>query len=276
MGKQKDVNESIGTPLDRLCDSLIALREPKKVTRKALHNNILDILNYDKKISAPKVDAFLIKAVYETFGESTTETEIVLMALGLLDGYDYRIEPKVMERRAEYLRKSEYISYNNATAAVQKRYRDNLRKTAEDPKLLQLAEFLLSLKDNVGVFLEDIDNYMNSSSKANLPLPNYVKKGKSLNEIVVVEKYLIPGKSFTIEHKATIAKGNKYEVKINLAEYFPGIVSALACILILFSMTYYRQSYQLQDNDKNIAVTEITKQDYVETPLASQELPGID
>lgn len=273
MGTQNNVQENIGAPSDKLRSLLKALREPRKVTRVALYRDILDELKYNKKLPPPKMDAFLIKAIFETFGESTTEADIVLMALGLLDGYDYRTEPKVMERRAEYLRKSEYLSYNNAIERAQKQYRDNLRK-AEDPMLLQLADFLHGLKNNVEVFLDDIADYMDDDSRASFPPPNYIKKERLLDEITVVEKYLLPGKSYTIEHKATMTKDNKYEVKISLTEHLPGIASALTCLIFLFSAVHYSQSYQLQKEQQNYnhSVAERTlKYDYGEISFAQQE-----
>lgn len=275
MGINEDAKENIGSPRDNLHHLLIDLREPKKLTRQALHEKILKILNYPKRLTVPQMDAFLIKAVYETFGDSTTEADIVLMALGLLDGYNYRSEPKIMERRAEYLRKSEYLSYNNAIEKTQKHYRDNLRKS-EDPRLLQLAEFLLSLRNNVDSFLSDIDNYMDGKSRANLPTPSYIERKRLQDETIVVVRYLVSGRNFlTTEQKSPINKDNKCEVKIDLAKSFPGLASALICIILIFSLTHYRQVYRMQDeresNGGYAIVQEVQRQDYEGAPLAKQE-----
>lgn len=78
--------------LDKIEKKLFRLRDPKDDdSRYSVCYDLLEYLNYTKDLSMFKYDAFLIKAVNKVFGEFTPDADIVLMALGLLDGYNYRI-----------------------------------------------------------------------------------------------------------------------------------------------------------------------------------------
>lgn len=98
---------------------------------------VLDILGHKNAthLDVKKLDAFLIKAIDNKFDLGTTDdSDILLMAFGLLRGYHYSELKSISERRAKYLQESDYlhsepIAYNNADPEMQKTYRDRLRES---------------------------------------------------------------------------------------------------------------------------------------------------
>lgn len=176
--------DEIGSKADRILSYLKLIREPKKETRKFVCCQLLKELNYTQKLEIFQLDAFLIKAVHEAFGKSTTDADIMLMALGLMEGYDYNDEPKVGERRAKYLResnhlKNEEISYDEASPSNKDAYRDNLRKT-EDAKFKLLTDYWGRMKNESKNETTDLTYELNEyidkidgNQIVRLPLPGY-------------------------------------------------------------------------------------------------------
>ena len=89
------------------------IRDKEKHDRRDCCVKLLDKLGYKKNtsVSLVKFDALLIKAAIECFDVSP-KSDIVLMAFGLLKGYEYQ-RTTISERRRKYLRESNYLQTNS-------------------------------------------------------------------------------------------------------------------------------------------------------------------
>lgn len=192
--------EKAGSKSDNILKYLKLIREPKGDVRKQICCRLFEEL-YNKKFSILQMDAFLIKVVHEIFGEFTADTDIVLMALGLMEGYDYNDEPKIGERRAKYLRESKHLQHektprDDISPNVTDTDKDNLRKT-EDVKFQYLAYYWdqMNKKVNIDEFMKESNDYIHKvdyKSKVygvsilDLPIPGYIiresyRKQKNFN-----------------------------------------------------------------------------------------------
>ena len=99
-----------GTDLDKLSKTLRELRETQSETRQALYDNIFYYLNVSEKKDTYIAEAFLIKTANRLFGEFTTDSDTALMALGLLEGYDYNSAKNCKQRRIKFLKESMYLA----------------------------------------------------------------------------------------------------------------------------------------------------------------------
>lgn len=279
MGKKPNT-ESIDA--EDLRNIFIELRQGE-YGRFASYQDIMSSIGYNDELDTPIIDAFLIKAVKKKFGTFNTEADIILMDLGLLEGYDYNVEITITSRRAKYLQESKYlihdnIPYSDATKSTQRKYQKRLEEN-EDKLLLRLAAYLNNLKD-IEKFLNDIGNYM-VNGVANLPTPSYIKrKGLHDRVITAVIKYLLLGKEiFMVKDEKTINRNNECEITVNLTKYIIRAASAALCIILPFFMLGYIQNYRLlktQQNYSYVTTDGMAKQDYA-TPLAKQkELPDAD
>lgn len=98
-----------------LADALKALRQDNYEGAKA---TVPHALGLEQNLDIFQLKAFLIKATKDRWSE-TKESDMILMALGLLDGYYYNtkylenINPseiaKIGERRDKYLRYGPYV-----------------------------------------------------------------------------------------------------------------------------------------------------------------------
>lgn len=148
-----------------LASELIDIRDAYKNDRKDRTVVVLDKLDYKNNITTEvyEFDAFLIKAVTDKF-KNTYKFDIILMAFGLLDGYDYK-KTSIGTRREKYLIESDYLktnsrekvkSYIDANEEDKERLKDNLRNGPEKTNIEALADFLINKKE------EEIEEYMNN------------------------------------------------------------------------------------------------------------------
>lgn len=173
------------------------LRDIRNKDRKDCRERLLDELGYKKNTSISEVqfDAFLIKAATECFGVSP-KSDIVLMAFGLLKGYEYS-KTTISNRREKYLRESNYLRTNprskikdfaTATTDEQENEIENFRNGGEAHPIKLLAEFLI--KQNITEYISDLDGYITKGKnpKAILPKPSY-----TLSDVSDEANYTSPG-----------------------------------------------------------------------------------
>lgn len=239
---------------------LINLRELKGECRTTFCYDILAYLEYEAELSTCKIDAFFIKAVRKKFGEFNIEADIVLMALGLLDGCDYNVSLQIKGRREIFLRESTYLkqdksSYDKATDDDKKKYIDNLRNS-EDNELLLLSKFLIKNKDKMKEFLNDIDDFIDDGI-AIFPTPSYLKRKPLQDRIrqAIVKFFLLGKRLFAIKSDIAINKNDEYEININLTKEAIAILSnaticMLLCISIPITTTIYTQKYTIVETQE--------------------------
>ena len=213
------------TPEEReLCRLFIKLRELKGDCRMTFCYDILAYLEYEAELPLCKIDALFIKAVEKELGEFNIEADIVLMALGLLDGCDYNVSLQIKGRREIFLRESTYIKkdktpYDGATDDDKKRYIDNLRNS-EDNGLLILSKFLLRNKNRINEFLNDIDGYIDDGV-AVFPTPSYIKR-KPLRDrkkkAVITFSRGSKRELFTTSSDIVINRDGEYEMTVDLSK----------------------------------------------------------
>lgn len=269
----------------------IELRK-REDNRLTCYVDILSYLGYESDLDMPIIDAFFIKAVEKTFGKLKHEADIVLMALGLLEGYDYTIETIISDRRAKYLQESYYLqhdnpAYINASKEDKDKYKRRLEST-EDKMLLKLSIFLNRLQDNkklkgkpqdnekIRKFLVDIDKYMDDGV-AILPIPSYIKRRPLQDRIkMAVIKYIfLDNEAFIERHHILINRNNECEIEIDLSKKltdelkkkFVHALSAVAVSFFVISAVFilrlfvYGQDLKLDTTHDNKAKTENSADD---------------
>ncbi len=275
---------SVSTPLDELWRALKSLRECKLDTRQGLYDIIFNTLEYNKKIDLFEQEAFLIKVANRRFGEYTPDADIALMALGLLEGYEYHFFQTGKNRRIKYLRKSPYLmnsegkdaSYDKADDSLKNNYEGRLRRYVEPDILLEMADFMLKPPNHTEEFITDVGDYINGKT-AIFPIPGYIKRKRSgcLN---IILNYLVMGRRFSRgKGHASLNENSEYEMDVPWPENLTITVATSIIILCVFS-TYCVSQYIPQETQKDngyVAMMEVPKQDYG-IPLAKQELPNID
>ena len=190
--------------------------------RKDSAIEILDILGYKDYISVPlyQFDAFLVKTATELY-ENNYRFDILLMAFGLLDGYDYNNGIPIGVRREKYLIESNHIqnnlrekikSYTDVDKKTQEQLKNNLRKGVEETSIKDLAYFLYEkfLTGN-----EDIEKYLNT-------LNEYIEKVvDNKNHVSYRVKLQIPlYKRNTERSRDYIEELDPKELKINPVSYY--------------------------------------------------------
>ena len=143
-----------------------------------------DLFGKEIRISSPKkvIDSLLIEAIEECFKDEYIHKDVLLMAFGLLEEYEYRGYTQgkkglsITDRRKKYLEYSNYISdgyynkikdYASASLKEQKKAEEALRHV-EDKLITELTNFLL---DND--YARNLDNRENVP--VILPTPSYKK-----------------------------------------------------------------------------------------------------
>ena len=137
-----------------LSEKLKSIRDGTKNNRKVCAEHVFKCLNYERSstIHIELLDKLLIWAIEQHFGKST-DSDILLVAFGLLEGYHYS-QLSLGKRRGKYLAESNVMqtvlrvneNYSSASADRQKKLRNgNLRK-AEDSRILDLTDFLAEYK----------------------------------------------------------------------------------------------------------------------------------
>lgn len=171
--------------------------------------DLLEKLDYKKvnSITIQQMDAFLIKAVHDCLGTDDIHHDMVLMAFGLLKGFDYETMPSDTERRRNFLLKTDYLVRNTRSESsdfsaagidTQKRLIDSLRQT-EPRWVSKVAKHLQKQKD-IEKYVDEIDDYVEKNVKGkiisvNLPDPRFPKgSGMEYNiklilrEVVAIKK----------------------------------------------------------------------------------------
>lgn len=272
-----------GTPLDILWGALKNLRECRADTRQGLYNIIFDTLGYHKKIELFEQEACLIKAVNERFGKYTPDADIALMALGLLEGYEYHFLQTGKNRRIKYLQKSPYLmnsegkdaSYDKADDDLKDNYEGRLRRYVEPELLLKMADFMITQSYHIEEFLEDIDDYIDGDT-AIFPTPGYIKRKQAHGWLDIILNYLIMGiKVSAGKGRATLNKNSEYEMNVPLPGKFTITVTA-SIMILFFSSAYCILQYPPQKDNTHVVTSDVIKHDYIGTSLAKQELPNID
>jgi len=245
--------------LDKIEQRLFKLRDPEEGNRRGTCSELLYYLNYTKTLSMSQYDAFLIKAVNQVFAEFTPDADIVLMTLGLLDGYNYRVILRHTDRRIKFLKESPYLgskksSYDEADKSRRGSYEKTIRE-CENQKLHLLAKYLESIQGQVKEFLDDIDNYIDGR-KAILPTPSYIE-GKPLQDRIkqaVITFSISNKKLFTTKNNIVINKNNEYEMTVDLPTdvslHKKGKISTLAIfifVLLFASLSIHTLSYTHKD-----------------------------
>lgn len=174
--------------------------------RYKLYYEVFDLLGYNmelgyKDFKQYKIEAFLIVSVIQVFQTYTNNTDILLIALGLMDGYDHEIIG-ITDRRIKYLRDSNYLKlqgkspYDEVNNDEQNDYIDQLRK-AEDKLFPDLTSYLYSQGKNIEKLIIENNEYMKKVGTewiVALPTPYYIKSKriKSSRNLEII--YTIDGK----------------------------------------------------------------------------------
>lgn len=185
------------TLIDTVAALLRAIREQGVRSREKGYYNLFSTLKYkgktgekiDLSFFKSKMDALLVKAAIEHFGISP-DSDIVLMAFGLLEGYEYQ-RISLYDRRKNYLRESQYLKTNprskikgfdEATEEEQRREIQNIRKGGEDTPIQSLAGFLID--QDIEEYIKDLDGYITKGDRpiAILPKPSYQIDNLSTNK----------------------------------------------------------------------------------------------
>lgn len=174
--------------------------------RYKLYYEVFDLLGYNmelgyKDFKQYKIEAFLIVSVIRVFQTYTNNTDILLIALSLMDGYDHEIIG-ITDRRIKYLRDSNYLKlqgkspYDEVNNDEQNDYIDQLRK-AEDKLFPDLTSYLYSQGKNIEKLIIENNEYMKKVGTewiVALPTPYYIKSKriKSSRNLEII--YTIDGK----------------------------------------------------------------------------------
>lgn len=239
---------SSGTQLDKLWETLRFLRETQSETRQALYNKIFFTLGYSKYPDTYVAEAFLIKTANTLYGEFTTDADTALMALGLLDGYDYNSAKSANDRRIKFLKESMYLaqkgkgSYSDADEDTRLNYISNLRATDEYNLLLEMANFMLKPQNHSQEFISDIDKYIDDGV-AVFPIPGYIKRKplRDRKKKAVITFSSSKQKLFTASSDIIINKDDGYEMTIDLPTdvslHKKGKISMLSTVIFLLFFT---------------------------------------
>ena len=187
------------------------------------------------------------------------------------------------KRGEKYLKESPFlvnsegrsdVSYDEADDGLKTNYIDRLRKK-EESLLLEMADFMITQAYHIEEFLEDIDDYIDGDA-AIFPTPGYIRRNPEHNLLDIILNYLVMGIKFSKgKGRASLNENKEYEMNVPLPEGITITVAASIIVICLFA-AYYTPRYPMQEINNCVAMAEIAKQDYIETPLASQELPNID
>lgn len=184
--------------------ALRALRRDKSVkeTSPIIEERILDALKVSNEsrekmlASCESFDYFIIEMILECFGKGL-DSDIILVASGLLSGYDYHRYPKLIARRAKFLEDSNYlqnfpiskkakkvttsndkeiIDYNDLSWEGKKTCYKNLQ-AEEDKRFTLLAIFLSKqdIDDRISKINNDKHSWRTGLPTPSYPVPNYEK-----------------------------------------------------------------------------------------------------
>lgn len=165
-----------------LNEQLKHLRDGIKYKRTDCCSKIFYYLGFESNNSVTlfQMDSFLIKMIEEYFGKSK-DSDILLMAFGLLKGYEYW-NISITERRRKYLNQSNYLesnprskvkSFTDATPKEQALAVDAIRTGPEAERIETLAIHLLSLRlDDIKKTIDQFN--ADSAGKVTLPAPYYL------------------------------------------------------------------------------------------------------
>lgn len=226
-GNQKEEKKEKELSLIHVCDANTRLEAFWEVVDKCVKKK-------DKKkdplcIDLPQVDATLINATNEAFGgkDKITQHDVVLMAFGLLQGYEYTKIPTKSARQRDFLLYSDYLirmnkdnngseDYANADKQDRERLEDNLRKMGE--KWIKEVENYLTERKDIGAYIDESQNKIETDNKGEViyPKPLYPKcEGIELNSIggISIELKEVKRYLYKLCEKAGILKPSKKGMK---------------------------------------------------------------
>lgn len=279
---RRKTNLTATAKITELWNALKGLKECKKDDRGKLYSEIFKILEYPEveNMEAFKQEAYLIKIANATFVAFTEKTDIALMSLGLLKGYEYRILKTGTERRLKYLKESPYLArgkgdkipYDVADDDLKGTYENRLRK-AEVRVFFSMADFMLQPKHYTKEYIDAVDGYI-YNKQALFPEPSY-KKIQAYNHLDVILNFLVMGRSISREkERASLNKDKEYEVIVKLPDKVVSAITVLFMTLCIFSVSQYKPQGAQKYSDYVAATEPPKKEDYVKTSLARRELPG--
>lgn len=143
-----------------------------------LVREILREKDYRKGINTEDAKAFLIKVIYENFGVGT-DADVLLMAFGLLAGYD---RWKINGRRRHYIIETERLRGESVFANLPKEKQNdevNNMKGREDPLIQKMAVAIGEISETeIAEYFKDNRKYTRTGPQgrriADLPRPNYL------------------------------------------------------------------------------------------------------
>lgn len=210
------------TLLKDIEDSLCQLRDSVGNPYDA-YEKLFSYLDNKLELKFFEWEVILIRAIKQAFKNFTLDADIVLMTLGLLDGYSYKVIYRHTDRRIKFLRETTYLGfqktpYDEADKSKQESYRKTIRND-ENEKLHILAIFLKDNRKKLGNFLVDIEDYTDDGM-AILPIPSYIE-GKPLRDRkkkAVITFSVSKQKLFTTSSDIVINKDDGYEMAVDLSK----------------------------------------------------------
>ena len=172
--------------VQNLKTDLIAIRDSGLSREKGSKKIFEDLLGKESKVPKVKstLDKLLIRSVNECFNENLVHRDMLFVAFGLLQGYEYESEGVLRERRKKYLQESNYLkvkrrrkkeNFDDMTENEQNGAIDALRK-AEDKLIEGLAAFIA--KQNIKKYIEGLDGYIGKiivKTGTIIQRPSYIK-----------------------------------------------------------------------------------------------------
>lgn len=175
MGSEKQDNNTSQTI------GILKLKQDMKELKRKKYSNQLKVVQNDlylKENNPAEIEALLIKATEDKFGNETLKADSVLVSLGLVNGYghyghnnfDSKKHP-ITERYKKFLRESSYISAESeytqyssyeeaADAKEESKKKDG---TIVDKEALETIRSTLGT--NVGRWIEEVADYLDEQHK---------------------------------------------------------------------------------------------------------------
>lgn len=167
------VTYKMAIDVQNLKTHLIAIRD-SGISRENGSKEVFKVLLGKELVQAKStLDKLLVRSIKECFEETPLYRDMLFMAFGLLQGYEYEscgIKADgltIGERREKYLRESNYLrtkrrpkkeEFDDMTEEEQNNAIDALRH-AEVRRIETLVDFLA--KQNIKGYIDELDNYIN-------------------------------------------------------------------------------------------------------------------
>lgn len=264
--KEKDSEELI-----LLMAQLHSLRNERQdvMQNDALIKGVLRGIGYaqNSSISIEEFDAFIIKSVDKCFLKNCINSDIILMASGLMVGYSY-IRTDIGKRREDFLEKSDYLkiypfmdkdtsdskeitSYADLSNEQKNYCRNSKLRASEDKCFRTLAIFLLN-QQNLKKYIKnnnDEDNLDDTEIVKRFveETEDYMKKGKRGEKVILPTPSYLRNDIINIEHASEIIE-NLNEA-IRKIELIRNLIAAVFLVIFLFSPSMTEQDLYQNSND---------------------------